>query len=195
MDPRNPPSADHPVFVHLDFSPFSSLSLGRAERIAATEGNRRADRPRARAKFNRLIFLGSLPDAWLRDKILVRSHHLSGQPKDSGYKANSIAFLNSTTSPERTVNPCLIPQGSTAADSRRTVRNESPDDAIPISGRWDAAAARCGGKSERKKNDCGTERSDRWESAAGGTARPCVPAPCSLEMRCKSMLPHIPQCT
>jgi len=37
----------------------------------------------------------SLPGTWLRDKELVRSHHLSGL-KDSGYTANSIAFRNHT---------------------------------------------------------------------------------------------------
>jgi hypothetical protein len=37
----------------------------------------------------------SLPGTWLRDKELVRSHHLSGE-KDSGYKANSIASDNHT---------------------------------------------------------------------------------------------------
>lgn len=35
--------------------------------------------------------LGSLPGTWLRDKDLVRSHHLSRHIWDSGYKANSFA--------------------------------------------------------------------------------------------------------
>jgi hypothetical protein len=40
-------------------------------------------------------FCGSMPGTWLRDKELVRSHHLPGE-LDSGYKANSIAFGNHT---------------------------------------------------------------------------------------------------
>lgn len=54
-------------------------------------------------------------------------------------------------------------------------RNGPPGDAIPISGRWDAAGAQCAGISEGKKIDCGTERNDRWESGATGTARPSCP--------------------
>jgi len=52
-------------------------------------------RPHAIGRETLTLSIRSLPGTWLRDKELVRSHHLSGQ-KDSGYKANSIAFDNHT---------------------------------------------------------------------------------------------------
>jgi hypothetical protein len=51
--------------------------------------------PAAESKNARIAQIGSLPGTWLRDKELVRSHHLSGQ-KDSGYEANSIAMAYHT---------------------------------------------------------------------------------------------------
>jgi hypothetical protein len=61
------------------------------DRIARIHGNGKiAAVPHGlRHKFFGLS-IGSLPGTWLRDKELVRSHHLSGK-KDSGYTANSIA--------------------------------------------------------------------------------------------------------
>jgi hypothetical protein len=59
-----------------------------SERRAADKHNKRTASPRvARACFLSWIVAG----VWLRDNILVRSHHLPRQ-RDSGYTANSIAF-------------------------------------------------------------------------------------------------------
>ena len=49
----------------------------------------------SRAKMHSTNLTRCLPGTWLRDKNLVRSHHLPGQ-MDSGYEANSIAFRNHT---------------------------------------------------------------------------------------------------
>jgi hypothetical protein len=112
--------------------------------------------------------------------------------KDSGYKANSIAYGNTTTGAKRE---------STLSAPRRVeeqrirgspVRNAPPDVATPIFGRSDAAGARCGGKREWKKSGCGTARSGKWESAADETTRPwsplrarwkCAAGPCSRTSR------------
>lgn len=56
-----------------------------------------------------------------------------------------------------------------------TLRSEPPDGAIPISGRSDVASARCAGTCVGKRTGSCTERSDRWENGAGGTARPSCP--------------------
>jgi hypothetical protein len=55
----------------------------------------------------------SLPGTWLRDKDLVRSHHLPSQ-KDSGYMANSIAFDNHTfRAMDVNLRPSLCSEGKT----------------------------------------------------------------------------------
>jgi len=56
----------------------------------------------------------------------------------------------------------------------RTLRN-GQDGAIRIFRRRDAAGPQCGGKSERKKIDFGTERIDKWGSGASETAKPSRP--------------------
>jgi hypothetical protein len=59
-------------------------------KIPAPAEARKYSLPRHKPKKVSFRLTDSLPGTWLRDKELVRSHHLSGQ-KDSGYTANSIA--------------------------------------------------------------------------------------------------------
>jgi hypothetical protein len=143
--------------------------------------------------------------------------------EDSGYKANSIAFLNSTTVPETpstrkrltvrqmvtrhrnpsgTINTLRKTQKSCHSESRHSLRSlsfsslwtaekvlapfgiatteffQQPLKYASRSGvsvpalQSDVAAARYDEKFARKKNGCGTARTDTWEISEGGKARP-----------------------
>jgi hypothetical protein len=131
-------------------------------------GNRKiAPVPRVLRQKLFALSIRSLPGTWLRDKELVRSHHLSGQ-KDSGYKANSIAIRNHTFGAME-VNPRL-PSCSVVKNEASAGRDETPPWV-----RWLAAWERCGGKSEMRKSDSGRGRSDRRESGTSDTPRRAFP--------------------
>ena len=153
------------------------------ERSCPSQPQGRSPRHDCSRKLSRFA-IRSLPGTWLRDKNLVRSHHLSGQ-KDSGYKANSIALSPSYVSREG-CQPRDLPMfgRENTANSGRI--------AIPHWIREDVAQGRFAGGFETKKIDFGTWRNGRRERAAGAEPRrnrrsrarsKCAASPCCRTFR------------
>ncbi len=129
------------------------------------------------------LLIGSLPGTWLRDKELVRSHHLSGN-KDSGYKANSIAFRNHTFRvPEVNLRLPLCSGVEIGASAGRV---ETPLWVPRVAGR-----VQCGGKSETRKIDSGTGRSGTRERETAETPRRACPfhvrSKCAANPNCRTI--------
>jgi len=109
----------------------------------------------------------------------------SVRPKDSGYKANSIAFRNNTFRVmEVNLRLALCSGGENDSNAGR-------DEIPPLVPRF-AELEQCDGKSEMRKSDSGTGRSDRQASETGDTPRrtrpfhvhsKCAASPCCRTIR------------